>query len=294
VLGFTNQIDSSTTSTDMYNDSWTNGFSSWSFTNNYNYPPRPYSETFLLRSSETSYRLGPATNFIGGLAGLTIEESGYAPEPGQSYGGFAQVACLQPCPPEEADGSPTNYIFVLKLLPDIIINQLIQTNGEIYGVDFTWDSGSTFELQGTPDLNHWTNIAYLWSYPPETVWTTNVPLNTCGPFYRVALVTNGYATNLPPLTASLSLSPKTPVQVSLTSATPRVTGCHYSGGAMLVTVATQPGQTVQVQAMDLHRIVRQTHQIIASGGSAATSFDATRLPSPVFFQAVVVESAVSK
>lgn len=292
-LNFTNQIDSSTTSTNIYNDSWTNGYSSWTWTNNNINPVRPYTETFLLRSSETSYRLGPATNYAGGLVGLSIVESSYGPDPGQGFGGFAQVACLRPCPPEEADGSPTNYTFGLKLLPDIIINQLIQTNGEVYGVDFTWPGQSTFVLQGTADLNNWTNITYLWSYSPETVWTTNVPLNTYGPFYRVVLVANGYATNLPPLTSSLKLASEVAMTTSTSPSTPRVTGCRYTQNKVVVNVAARSGQTVQVQAMDSHRVVRQTQQATASGASATVSFDAAGLPSPVFFQVAAVMSGES-
>jgi hypothetical protein len=292
-LGFTNQIDSSTTSTDMYNDSWTNGYSSWSLTNNF-FPTRPYSETFLLRSSETSYRLGLATNYAGGAVILNITESGYAPEPGASLLGLAQIACLQPCSPEDADGSPTNYIFALKLLPDIVINRLIQTNGQIYGVDFTWDSQSTFVLQGTADYYNWTNIAHLWSYPPETVWTTNVPLNDYGPFYRVALITNGYATNLPPLASSLARISKSPVTTRLTTTAPRVAGCHCAQGRVVVNITAQSGQMVQVQAMDSHRIVWQTQQVTASGDSVSVTFDPVGLPSPVFFQVIAVRSAVSQ
>lgn len=198
------------------------------------------------------------------------------------------MPCLVPCSPAEADGSPTNFVYDLKLLPDITINQLIQTNGEIYGVDFTWTNSSTFVLQGTPDLSNWTNIAYLWSYPPETVWTTNVPLNAYGSFFRLALVADGHANNLPPLTSSLALAPKSRAKANLAVTTPRVTGCQFAQGKVLVTLATQSGQMLQVQAMNSNGTVRQAQQVTATGASATVSFDPASLPSPVFFQAVAI------
>jgi len=291
-IHFTNQIDQSNGAQDWVNTGSSNSVSSWAFTNGY--PARPYAETFLIRSSETSYRLGVATNLDGAIVLLSL----YCADlyPGIAAGtisvnivGYAMMPCLIPCSPEDADGSPTNFVYDLKLLPDVVINQLIQSNGEIQGVDFTWDSASTFLLQGTADFNNWTNIAYIWSYPPETVWTTNVSLGDYGQFFRVALVADGHSTNLPPLTSHLALAPKAIAKAGVASTTPRVTGCQFAKGRMAVNIATQPGQTVQVQAVDSHGTVKQTQRTTAQGTSAAVSFDAASLPSPVFFQAVAIQ-----
>jgi hypothetical protein len=288
IITFTNQIDQINGTQGWAYTGITNG---WAFTNGY--PARPYVETFLVRSSETSYRLSSGTNLDGAfvLLSLVLTEM----YPGVAEGvvsgnivGYVLMPCLVPCSPEEADGSPTNFVYTLKLLPDVIINSLIQTNSQIYGVDFTWDSESTFLLQGTADFNVWTNIAYVWSYPPETLWTTNTPLNAYGSFFRVALVADGHSTNLPPLTSSLALTPKTVAQGSLTLTTPRVTGCQFARGKVVVNLATQPGQTVQVKAVDSHGTIRQTQPVVAAGASATVSFDAASLPSPVFFRAVAV------
>jgi len=264
-----------------------------------NYPPRPYTLTYLVQSSETSYRLDTGTNLEGAmiLFSLVLAET----YPGAASGvisgnivGYGWMPCLVPCSPAEADGSPTNYVFTLKLLPDIVINQLIQTNGTVYGVDFSWDSAATFVLQGTSDLINWTNITYLWSYPPETVWTTNAPLNSYGQFFRVELVADGHQTNLPPLSANLALTPATPATANLSATTPHVTGCQFARGKVLVSVATQSGQTAQVQAMDAHQVVRQTQSVTAAGPAATVSFDAGSLPSPVFFRAAAVNRPFKK
>jgi len=291
-FNFTNQINWSGGAQDWVYISSSYGYSAWSFTNGY--PARPYVETFLAQSSETSYRLGLVTNYDGAFVLFSLFLSEYCP--GVADGivsanivGFAMMPCLVPCRPDEADGSPTNYVYTLKLLPDANINHLIQTNGQIYGVDFTWDSESTFVLQGTADLNNWTNLAYLWSYPPETAWTNNAVLNPYGQFFRIALVADGHASNLPPLTSNLALAPKTVAKASLAVTTPRVTGCQFAKGKVVVNIASQTGQTVQVQAMDSHRVVRQAQQVVASSVSATVSFDAASLPSPAFFQAVAVQ-----
>jgi hypothetical protein len=288
-VNFTNQIEPGTLPA-----GWVvaqGGGANWETTDSY--PSRPYELTFLVRSSETSYRLGVATNWDGAFVLFSLVLTEVYPGVGSgiisgNIVGYALMPCLVPCSPEEADGSPTNFVYDLKLLPDVTLNQLIQTNGQIYGVDFTWDAESTFVLQGTTDLNNWTNIAYIWSYPPETVWTTNAALNAYGQFFRVALVADGYSTNLPPLTSNLVLTPKTLAKAGVTSTLPRVTSCQFAGGKVVVNIASQSGETVQVQAVDSHRAIRQTQQVVAQGASATVNFDTASLPSPVFFQAVAI------
>jgi len=290
-ITFTNEIEHSTTSTNWINSDWTNSYSGWSFTNGY--PARPYTETFQIRSSETSYKMAATNKWEGAIFTLSLYFSeldpamltGIVSEDIAAYVGG--VPCLVPCRPEEADGSPTNFVYVLKLLPDIQINQLILENGNAHGVDFTWNDPSTFLLQGSADLNNWTNIAYLWSYPPETIWTTNQSLGNYGQFFRLAIVSFDHTTNLPPLTSSLLLAPKTIAKVAIT--TPRVTGCRFANGKVVVNVAAQSGQMVQVRAMDSHGTTQQIQQAVAQGASVAVSFDAASLPSPLFFQAVVVQ-----
>lgn len=268
------------------------GGANWEATNSYS--SRPYELTFLARSSETSYRLGVATNWDGAVVLLSLYLTEFNPLNlsgvfSANIVGYALMPCLIPCGPGEADGSPTNIVYDLKLLPDVTLNQLIQTNGQIYGVDFTWDAESTFVLQGTTDLNIWTNIAYIWSYPPETVWTTNAALNAYGQFFRVALVADGHSTNLPPLTSNLALAPKALAKAGVASTLPRVISCQFASGKVVVSIASQSGQAVQVEAVDSRRIVRQTQQVVAQGTSVTVSFDAASLPNPVFFQAIAVQ-----
>jgi len=288
-INFTNQIDQSTSSQNWTNSDSGDSYSEWSFSQGY--PARPYEEVFLVRSAETSYRLG--TNGVGD--GALVVFSLYLAEfnPWASNGdfsanivGYAAFPCLVPCTPEEADGSPTNFSYALKLLPDIFIQQLIQSNGVVSGVDFLWDYASTLLLQASTDLTTWTNVAYIWSVPPETLWTTNTPLNDFGQFFRLELVADGYQTNLPPLTSNAVLAKPAASRVSVAplAAIPRVSGCQMIKGKIAVSVATQPNQHYSVSVLDSHKVVLATQPLTATGNSATVYFDTRSLPTPVFFQ----------
>ena len=296
VVNFPGEIGSSTTSTNWSETDSEDALSTWSSTNGY--PARPYQETFLIQSSDTSYRL--ATNFDAAVTTFSLFLTGFTPPLGgggvysENVVGYAWMHCLVPCTPDEADGSPTNYVFVLKIVPDVAINQLIQTNGNIYGIDFTWGYDSTFLLQASTDLNNWTNAAYVLSNPPETIWTTNTPLNNFGNFFRIFLIADGYDTNLPALNSSTAEISKALAKNSgvvpkgVPGGAPKVTGCSFSNGKVLVNVATAPGEQVQIQAVDAHLAVQQTQLVAAKGTVTTAAFDAANLPSPVFFQATLV------
>lgn len=295
VIGFTNQTDWVSGTNSWSCTESTNGASTWAFTNGI--PVPPYTETFLMRSTETSYRLASFTNHDAQapLVLVSLMLADYAPPiggGGSVYSvnvvGYAWMSGLIPCRLEEADGSPTNFVYTLKLLPDVEIKQLVQDgNNNVTGVDFLWDSESTFVLQGTSDLVSWTNIAYLWSYPPETVWTTNRSLGDFGNFFRLALVATGHATTLPPLNAATQPAPLLVKAKASTPAptTPRVTGFNISHGTIEVNVATQAGQAAQVQAVDRKGTVLQTRRIQPKGTSATVTFGASSLPGMVFFRA---------
>jgi hypothetical protein len=74
-----------------------------------------------------------------------------------------------------------------ELLPDLVINQLILTNGEVHGLTFSGTSLETVELQGSHDLTNWTAITQFEGSAPGT-WTTNASLNAYGEFFRLRAV----------------------------------------------------------------------------------------------------------
>jgi hypothetical protein len=284
---FTNQIDGTASSSDWTNSSDGGSVSDWY--SDLNNPSRPYQNVFLMRSAQTSYRLASFdhTNSAA-TAILELSYRDFAPYyiSGQaSVFGYANLPGLIPCDPEAADGSPTNYSFALKLLPDISIQQLFQSNGVVNGIKFSWDYESTLLLQGSADMKSWTNIAYLWSYPPETTWTTNISLTAFGNFFRVELVANGQGTNLPPLNMAgvqnRSVKEKNSLVIAATS---RVLGCQVAQGRIAVSVATQPNQSYVVKAVDSHQRVQATQTITATGSSAVAYFDAAGLAAQIYFQ----------
>lgn len=110
-------------------------------------------------------------------------------------GGYVSTDCLIPCSPEEADGSATNMVSGIELIPDIKIDELIHTNGEIHGLTFSWYQQSTVQLEASHDMNLWTPVARFFGDPPQSNWTTNGALNPYGNFFRLSLIANRHFTN---------------------------------------------------------------------------------------------------
>jgi hypothetical protein len=144
---------------------------------------------FSVRSSSTSFRrLSLGFDAIVGIQLAPVLG-------GEWFGGYVNLDCLVPCAPEDADGSSPDLVSQLELVPDVKVDGLLLTNGGVYGLTFSWAEPSTVELQGSHDLAHWTPVARLFGDPPQTTWTTNVPLNSFGKFFRLMLVANRHLTN---------------------------------------------------------------------------------------------------
>jgi hypothetical protein len=165
---------------------WTNSISEgnwWGIAYDASVPqPRVNETSFSVCSSSTSFRreqYGFQTTFAFLLADCF--QTRY-------WAGTFNSPCLVPCAPEEADGSDHQMVFRFEIVPDLVINQLIVTNGEVHGVTFSWVSASTVELQGSHDLSYWTPVARLAGYSPATTWTTNSSLNACGKFFRLRAI----------------------------------------------------------------------------------------------------------
>jgi len=288
-IDFTNEIAQSVDAANWSFDVPYKGSCSWSLT--HSFPARPNTQTFLVHSSETSYRLASGTNADAALILMSLHLAGVNPGTavfGQTIVGYAIMPCLIPCRPEDADGSPTNFVYDLKLVPDIQINRLIQGDGGVNGVNFTWGSESTLLLQGSRDLHQWTNITYLWSYPPETEWTTNQSLSDYGSFFRLNLIADGHVaqTNLPPLN-NVKFAAKVATKIGGPIIT-RVTGCQFTQGKVAVMIASQLGLPLQVQVLNGRGEVLKSQEVVPVTSSTTVYFDAASLPSPAFFQAVLM------
>ena len=285
-IGFTNEIDHISTSNNWDQTSHDNLYSAWAFTNG-TAPALPYDVTWWLRSSEMNYKL--QTNVFNGDVVMQLSLVFAGIYPGVSGGVFSQnilgcagLPCLVPCPPAEADNSPPHYNYKLKLAPDVVVKKLIQTNGIVQGVGFDWDSEATFMLQGTKDFQNWTNIATVWSDPPETSWTTSSPLNGLGSYFRLQLLTDGHSTNFSPTNPSLVITPKGP------GFTPAVIkSCQLAGGNIAVSFSSSPGQAYNVQALDSRLAVKQSLPMFSASTLTTVNFAPASLPNPVFFRVVL-------
>jgi len=164
--------------------------------------PRVKEITFQVRSSFTSFR----RQHFGFTSILFVETADPYFLPGGGVGGYVNLDCLIPCAPGGADGSPSNMVSSIELIPDIKIDELIHTNGEIHGVKFSWAEPSTVQLEGSHDMGQWTPITRFFGNPPQSTWTTNASLNSSGSFFRLSLVANRHFTNGLPLPTSFARS----------------------------------------------------------------------------------------
>ena len=173
---------------------------------------------------------------------------------GDTFGGYVNLDCLVPCAPEQADGSPPDLVSGLELLPDVKIDGLLVTNGNVYGLTFSWAESSTVELQGSHDLTQWTPITWLFGDPPQTTWTTNVPLNSFGEFFRLRLVANSHVTNNLATVTLASYSSEIPIATEeMVDGQIRVGFASVPNAVYEVAYCEKPGQPIaakQVRATD--------------------------------------------
>jgi hypothetical protein len=140
--------------------------------------PRLNEINFSVQSTEQHFREGKVTVII-------VLQSF---DPTFNGGGYINMKALVPCGPDEASGGNPKMVTRAQLVPDVILDELIVTNGLVYGVTFSWDGESTVQIEGSHDFGTWTPIARLHGYPGQTTWHTNVALNGFGNFFRLSLL----------------------------------------------------------------------------------------------------------
>ncbi len=254
----------------------------WTYTGSYP-QSRPNEQVFLMHSSATNYMLG--TNAVSPYSMFTSEifPAGVVSE---NMVGYAIVSCLLPCPPEMADGSPTNHLETIVLIPDMVIEKLL-LGPSIYGLLFNWGSDSTDLLQASPDMVHWTNVTYIFGTNGDTLWTTNQHLLDNGQYFRLLLAAGFQTTNVAPLSEVPSIQTSALIKSrSSTSSNLRVTGCKPKGDVVSVQVATVPGQRGQVRMLNSRGGVLQTQAFNATSNSVVVTFSTKNVTGPMLFQAV--------
>lgn len=238
---------------------WTNAFYGGPWTgiafDNSIVQPRVNETVFQVQSSSPSFR---KQNFgFTTIIGLTTTDPTVLPG---GVGGYVNFDALAPCAPGAADGSPSNWVARVNLAPDIEIDGLVVTNGEIHGVKFTWQYDSTMQLEGSHDMDTWTPVAQFFGWPGQTTWTTNTSLNSYGKFFRLALVSTRHMTNSTRLVTSGAM--EIPVKRQ-----------EFINGQIRVGFASVPGIRYEVQHAEWSGLVRASQQVTASGAFTMVSFD---------------------
>ena len=199
---------------------------------------RPYERIFLVRSPHRSFK-----RVYNALFGMSFSALGWP----SGLAGYATLHSLTPCAPEEADASPTNLLerFTLINLPDIRMDDLVRSGGDILGFSFTYPNPSTVLLQGSTDFRSWTNVGYLHGDAGRTTFQSASPLNRFGNFFRVLLAAEGHV----PLTPSGQAMATAPKSQVLSSGTPPLQlGMNDSGTVTVSWPVSDAGYTLESAA----------------------------------------------
>lgn len=255
---------------------WTNtppGAPAWSLESDaYGTQSRPYTASFVVQSSQTSFKRADKAAYV--LISLSTVGGFHGYEFSENISGYMNADVLVPCPPEEADGSPTYLISGSKFftLPDIQITGLLRTDGRPTGITYSYPEQSTVRLEATRDFSTWTNVAYIYGEKGVTTWTNSQPLDLYGSYYRVRLVAEGHAAALPPLNSTgpiLAASAMQPLN-GLPSPAPRslVLSSRPRPDGMEVTFATKPGSSYNVTLLDF--AMKPTSEIKVQAAQTST------------------------
>jgi hypothetical protein len=158
----------------------------WGYTNTLAAQTFPYEKVFWVRSSQRDVKQS-----AGFLIVMSLRQPSWMHPP---YSGdvaaFIRLPCLVPCPPAEADGSPTNLLTSYEPFPDVHISGLSPST-----ISYEWAADCTVLIQDSSTLTAWTNVAYAFGCLGTTTWTSSVSFSASMSFFRVGLVSMRRETN---------------------------------------------------------------------------------------------------
>ncbi|HYG24869.1 MAG TPA: hypothetical protein VEH04_19040 [Verrucomicrobiae bacterium] len=222
---FTNYI------TSIVPEGWTNGFynGTWNGIAYDGWAPQPRLNeiSFSVQSGQHHFREGMVTLIIG----LTSFD------PMFSGGGYINLKALVPCRPEDASGGEQEMVTRAELVPDVVVDELIVTNGLVYGITFSWNGESTVQMEGSHDFVAWIPIARIHGYAPQTTWRTNVALNGFGSFFRLSLLS---ARHLPGLASQAGKGTRAGPTIPLQQQ-------RIAGSKLLVMFISEPGKSYVIE-----------------------------------------------
>lgn len=252
----------------------------WNFAICTNTPcqPAPYERVFRARSQHLSFR----QKANGALFTMTFAFiGGYHNElTSGNIVGFANVNALVPCAPDEGDNSPTNVLTRFSVgLPDVAITELVRSGNDIMGIRFNYTERSTLLLQASGDFTNWNSVAFIHGNPGVTTWTSGMPLNEYGSFFRLYMVAEGHLMQTNDLPAAqMQIVGEAPSALAdALTADARVLKCRPSGGGVAVEVKTTPGSRYVVKLL---RVGGETLQERVIDGSDAVATVVFHGPAP--------------
>lgn len=177
---------------------WSNGFdqgeAGWAYSNNAPIQSRPYSVSFTARSTNTTFKSKPLALLSGGsLVPQDHLVSSYLAE-NMVY--ISRLTALVPCPPPEADGSSTSLYDSIEMVEDVRIDRVYMVSNEPFGLVFSWPTSCTVQIQAGTNFSAWTSVTNVLGYAPSTTWTSPVPLDMYGDYFRIRLLATEHRPDL--------------------------------------------------------------------------------------------------
>jgi hypothetical protein len=73
------------------------------------------------------------------------------------------------------------------MIPDIALTDFLTISNQTRGVHFSWDSPFTMQVEASRDMSGWSNVAYVIGDAGANTWTSGIPLDQIGDYFRLRL-----------------------------------------------------------------------------------------------------------
>ena len=115
------------------------------------------------------------------------EETPNSDETPPRGGAYANVTGLVPCSPDEADGSPPEWVDRVGGFPELEVQSILISDGRPTGIRFQVGGGLRVVVESSDDLKTWIAVGSAVGVNGLTTWAPGGTLETLGRFFRVAV-----------------------------------------------------------------------------------------------------------
>lgn len=177
---------------------WSNAYdqahAAWAYSTNAPTQTRPYSVSFLVHSTNTTFKANPMGLILAGS--LVPQDHLVSSFLAENMVYLCKFNTLIPCRPEDADGSATSIYASAEMVPDVRVDSLYMISNEPYGLTFSWPTSCTVQIQAQTNFSNWIPVTNALGYPPSTTWTSPVPLQAYGNHFRIRLLATEHRPDL--------------------------------------------------------------------------------------------------